>query len=153
VLLVFERRLRKLWVMELLMLGLFERPELRVLKLWVLELLLVLELLELFDLLQPLELLELSLVVLLGLEQERVGKRVKLLEEYALFLGRPVTVPEVFTAGLGKSKKKKGDQHQREGVGANNATDLSREILWIAKRTGGCWRAVLGRRSGGIIED
>jgi hypothetical protein len=140
----------ELWVMVLLMLELFERLELRVLKLWLLELLLMLEILEL---LQPLELFELPLVVLLGLEQERVGKWVKLFEEDALVLGRPVTVPQVVAAGLGKSKKKKGDQHQREGVGANNATDLSREILGIAKRTGGCWRAVLGRRSGGVVED
>jgi hypothetical protein len=142
----------------LLMLGLLERLELRVLKLWLMELLvlelLVLELLELSELVRPLELLELSLVILLGLlEQERVGERVKLFEEYAVFLGRPVTVPQVVTAGLGKSKKKKGDQHQGEGVCADNATDLGREILWIAERTGGCWRAVLGRRSGGIVED
>jgi hypothetical protein len=131
----------KLRVMVLPILGVLERLELRVLELCLLEVLLMLEVL---DLLQSLELLELSLVVLLGLEQERVGERVKLFEEDALVLRRPVTVPQVVAASLGKSKKKKGDQHQREGVGADNATDLSREILGIAKGTGGCWRAVLG---------
>jgi hypothetical protein len=91
-------------------------------------------------------------VFLLGLEQEWFGEGIEIEVEVVL-QRRSVTVPQAFAAGLGKSKEKKGDQHQREGVGPDNATDLSWEKRGIPKRTGRSWRAFLGRRSGGVVED
>lgn len=93
-----------------------------------------------------LERLELSLVLLLGLEQERVGEGVEFSNGYLQFLRRSVAVPQVVAAFLGQSKKKKGDQHQRKGVCPDDAADLSGEISRVTKRTGCSWRSVLGRR-------
>jgi hypothetical protein len=64
-----------------------------------------------------------------------LGEGVEFDKEIAL-LRRGVAVAQEIAADLGEDEKKKGDQHQRKGVGSGNAADLCGEEGWVTKGAG-----------------